>query len=303
MKKYPLITYLVILTVLSLGIVLTIYALGEQALYFAQFYMLTPAIAGILTRLFFYENKFADSFIKLVKSKYFFRFWAYSLVIAALSYVVFTLFGSISWDFTGQSFLDKIALQFQQSGQNIEDSLPDGFTPEMMLWLFFVGNLTVFNILPGLITGFGEEFGHRGVMFHLLAKRNIYLAVILGGLIWFAWHLPLQLIIPTKVEFSTNEMVINYFAMAIGSICTHCYLSYVFVKTKCIWVAALAHITINNVSAAFAFFVIIENQTLANLGLVTTMILVVAIGFATGEFQKTFKQLKETNENELVLGH
>ena len=27
---------------------------------------------------------------------------------------------------------------------------------------FVIGGLTVFNILPGIINGFGEEFGHRG---------------------------------------------------------------------------------------------------------------------------------------------
>jgi hypothetical protein len=34
-----------------------------------------------------------------------------------------------------------------------------------MLMIYFVGGLTIFNLVPGIITGFGEEFGHRGFMF------------------------------------------------------------------------------------------------------------------------------------------
>ncbi len=171
----------------------------------------------------------------------------------------------------------------------MEDTLPPGFTPQLMLTLYFIGSLTVFNILPGLITGMGEEFGHRGMMFRLMAEKNLKIALVLGGLIWFAWHLPLGWIMPSTQDAEPWEMVLNGLLLGIGSICTHTYFAYVLMKTRSIWIAALAHITFNNASTALSFFVSIDDQTRANAGLVLTMLLTVMIGFWKFNFWNTLK--------------
>jgi hypothetical protein len=44
----------------------------------------------------------------------------------------------------------------------MEANQQSDFTQQTMLLVFFIGGLVVFNILPGPISGFGEEFGHRG---------------------------------------------------------------------------------------------------------------------------------------------
>ena len=163
------------------------------------------------------------------------------------------------------------------SGQNIEDTLPPGFTPRMMLWLFFIGGLTVFNIFPGLITGFGEEFGHRGFMFPLLYKIKPWVGFLVGGLLWYGWHLPLVLVAPSAIEYSTAQMLLNHLILAVGSVCTFTYLAYVYVKSRNVFVTALAHITLNNAAASFSYFVTIQNQLLANFGLTLTMLIVIAI--------------------------
>ena len=162
MKHKSLIIYFVILTLLCAGFIVGAKALGQQGMYLAQGYMMSPAIAAIITRLFFYENKFRDANLRFGRTKDYLKFWLISVGITALSYVFFTLLGGISWDFTGQAFLERLSQQFAAAGQDMGSSLPPGFTPQMMLMAFFIGGLTVFNILPGIITGFGEEFGHRG---------------------------------------------------------------------------------------------------------------------------------------------
>ena len=48
-----------------------------------------------------------------------------------------------------------------------------------------IGGLTVFNILPGVVAGFGEEFGHRGFMFPQLYAIKPWIGLIIGGLIWY----------------------------------------------------------------------------------------------------------------------
>lgn len=277
MKKSPLVTYFIILFILCATAIVGAKMLGQQGAYLAQLYMLTPAIAAIFTRLFFYKPKFTDANLRFGKLGDYFKFWIISIGITALSYVFFTLLGGITWDFTGQVFLNRLAEQFATAGQDINASLPPGFTPMTMLMIYFFGGLTIFNILPGIITGFGEEFGHRGFMFPHLYQIKPWVGIIVGGLIWYAWHLPLALVIPQTAHYPFWQNLLNLIILAIGSVCTFTYLAYIYVKSKSVWVTSLAHITMNNSAASFSYFAVIQNQVLANVGLALTMMIVVAV--------------------------
>ena len=293
MKNHSLTAYFIILVILCGAVIGGARALGPQGAYLAQGYMMTPAIAAIITRLFFYEKKFRDANLRFGRLSDYGRFWLVSLGITALSFIIFTLFGAIQWDFTGEDFLRRLSEQFAIAGQDMEASLPPGLTPKMMLLIYFIGGLTVFNILPGIITGFGEEFGHRGFMFPLLYQIKPWVGILIGGLIWYAWHLPLALVIPQTVEYPLWQTVLNFFVLAIGSVCTFTYLAYVYVKSESIWVASIAHIVMNNSAASFSYFAVIQNQIIANLGLTLTMLIVVAILYYKNEL-KAFKEYFET---------
>ncbi len=277
MDKKSLAVYSAILILLCTGIVVSARIMGEQGAYLVQGYMLTPAIAALITRMFFYKPRFKDANLRIGRARDYLKYWLLGLGITALSFTVYTLLSAIRWDFSGQVFLDRLAEQFAAAGQDITDTLPPGFTPSMMLWVFFIGGLTVFNIMPGIITGFGEEFGHRGFMFPALYRINPWVGFIIGGLLWFAWHIPISFMIPQADKVPLGITLINYLLLAIGSICTFAYLAYVYVKSGSVFVTSVAHIAMNNASAAVSYFVIVQNQTLANLGLTLTMLMVVAI--------------------------
>jgi membrane protease YdiL (CAAX protease family) len=289
MRKIALIGYFITLAVLCVAIIIGARMLGQQGAYLAQAYMLTPAIAAIITRAFFYPPRFKDANLRFGRLKDYFKFWLISIGITVLSYVLFTLLGSVTWDLSGQIFLQRLAQQFAASGQNINTSLPPGFTPRIMLMLFFIGGLTVFNIFPGIITGFGEEFGHRGFMFPLLYQIKPWVGIIVGGLIWFAWHLPLGLVVPQTVNYPAWQTLLNMLILAVGSICTFTYLAYIYVKSESVWITSLAHITLNNSAASFSYFVIIQHQVLANLGLTLTMLIVIAVLYYRDQL-KIFKE-------------
>lgn len=284
MKYKSLIIYLIITALLSAGFILVMKVLGQKANYLAAIYMLGPAIAAIITRAFFYENKFGDANLKFGKIKNYVKFWAIALSITILSLVVYTLFGSISWDFSGQVFLNQLAEQFVLTGQDISD-LPAGLTPQMMLIIYFIGGLTIFNVLPGIITGFGEEFGWRGFMFPQLYGIKPWVAFIVGGLIWYVWHIPLVLVMPQVQDFTTAQTVLNVFVLAISSICTHTFLAYVYVKSQNVWVASVTHITLDNAARSFAYFVVLQNQITANIGLTITMLAIVALLYFSKEWK------------------
>jgi membrane protease YdiL (CAAX protease family) len=283
MKHKGLIAYLVIVALLCTGLIVPLRLLGQRGYFLAQFYMLTPAVAALLTRLFFYEGRFKDANLRFGKFRDYMKFWGLALGVTGLSFLIYTATGAVTWDFTGDTFLAQLGKQMAETGQDI-NALPQGMTPKMMLWLFCVGGLTVFNIMPGLITGFGEEFGWRGFMFPRLYEMRPWAGFVVGGLIWFGWHAPLIFVFPQAQSFTPLQQAVNIASAAAGSVFAFAFFAYVYVKTENIFVASLAHIVMNNAGRSFSFFCTVTDQTLANAMLAVTMGIVVAVLYFMKEF-------------------
>lgn len=236
MKHKALIFYFTLLAILCTVFIIGARMAGQYGAYLAQGYMMTPAIAALLTRLFFYPPKFSDANLRFGRLKDYLKFWLISLGITGVSYISFTVLGGITWDFSGRVFLDKLAQQFAVTGQDIQAALPPGFTPSMMLLIYTI-----------------------------------------GGLLWYLWHIPLAFVIPQATKSPFWQTTLNLLILALGSICTHTYLAYVYTKSESIFVTALAHITMNNTTASFSYYAVIQNQVACNLGLTLTMLLTIAI--------------------------
>lgn len=278
MRRRSLVAYIIILAALCAAVIVGARLLGRQGAYLAQSYMLMPAVAALLTRLFFYKPRFADANLRFGRIQDYLKFWAVGLGIVALFYAAYTAVGAISWDLSGKVFLGRLSEQFAAAGQDMNASLPPGMTPTMMLMVYFIGGLTVFNILPGIVTGFGEEFGHRGFMFPQLYAIKPWIGLIIGGLIWYLWHIPLILVVPQSAPQGSLAVIVGQVVLlAIGSICTFVYLSYVYVKTQSVFVTAIAHIVMNNAAQSLSYFAVVRSQFLANLATVVVMIMVVAL--------------------------
>jgi len=286
MRHKSLIAYLVIVTLLSAGYVVAMKFAGEMGGYLAQVFMLIPAASALIARAFFDERRFADAYLRLGRASHYLRFWLLSLGIAFLFFLSYAALGAGHWDLSGSAFLSRLEEQFSGAGESMTDTLPPGMTPQSMLLLFFVGGLTVFNILPGLITGLGEEFGWRGLMFPRLYAIRPWVAFILGGLIWFAWHLLLTLVVPQAgPPMTIPEKLAIYAALAAGAVCTFMYLAYVYVKSQSIFVTALAHIVMNNASASFSYLFVVEDPKLANLATALVMLGVIIGLYVSGQLK------------------
>ena len=285
MKHKTLFSYLSIVIILSAAFIFVVKLLGQQGHFLVGLYMLVPAIAAIITRIFFHDKKFKDANLKLGKLKHWLFFWAIAIGITSLSYAIFTMLGAISWDFSGQTFLSQLSESEQMApfGQEMTE-LPEGMTPFMMLILFAIGGLTVFSIMPGIIMGFGEEFGWRGLMFPALYKIKPWVAFIIGGLIWYAWHMPLGIVLPQTESFSILPSVFNYLFVGIATICNFIFLAYVYIKTESIWITSFTHIVLNNSAISFSYFASVTDQFMGNLGLMITMLIVVGVLYFKKEF-------------------
>jgi membrane protease YdiL (CAAX protease family) len=287
MKHKSLTLFLVLVTVLSLSFVILVRLAGRGGPYLTQAYMLVPASSALIVRAFFDEHKFADANLRLGRLRHYVQFWAFGLGLTVCFFALYTVFRAGQWDFTGDAFLRNLSQQLEAFGQDVDltETLPPGMTPRTMLLVYFVGGLTVFNVLPGLITGFGEEFGWRGLMFPRLLEISPWMAYLVGGLIWYAWHLPLALLVPQQVPSRPTQWASLLVVMAVGMVCTHTYLAYVYAKTRSIFVVSLAHIVMNNASASFGYFFVVEDQLMANVATVLVMVVVTGVLCATGQLR------------------
>lgn len=283
MKCQPLIAFLGLLAAISGGFIVAVKFAGTSGPYLAGFYMLGPALAAVVTRAIWYPRGFRDAGLGFGRLRHYLQFWLIALAVVLLSYGSYTVLGAVTWDFTGNTFLTQLRGQLTASGKDIAD-LPAGLTPRTMLVIFFVGGLTVFN-LPTIVFGLGEEFGWRGFLFPQLCRYGLRWAFIGGGLLWFAWHVPLALVLPQPVGWGLWQWAANVVLLAAGAVFSFIFFAYAYAKSGTIWVPALAHAVVNNASRAFAYFVKIEDQLLANLGLTLTMAAVVALLFRRGEFK------------------
>jgi membrane protease YdiL (CAAX protease family) len=122
-------------------------------------------------------------------------------------------------------------------------------------------------------------------MFPQLYRIKPWVAFIIGGLIWYAWHIPLVLVLSEAQSLTILQTIMNIFILAIGSLCTFTFLAYVYIKSENIFVVSVAHVTLNNVARSFGYFVIVQNQIMANIGLTITMLIAVAVIYFSKEKQ------------------
>ena len=105
--------------------------------------------------------------------------------------------------------------------------------------------------LINMFFALGEEIGWRGYMTPMLtAKLGRKPALILSGIIWGAWHWPI--IIGVGYNYGTGyfgEPFTGMLMMCVFASILGIMLSYLYDKSKCIWIPALAHGAINAIAS------------------------------------------------------
>ena len=113
--------------------------------------------------------------------------------------------------------------------------------------LFAVILAPAINMFPAL----GEEVGWRGYMMPRLKERlGLLNGRLLGGVIWGVWHWPLMLLV--GYEYGTNYLGAPLLGLVVW--CVVCFalntlLDWLYEKTGCIWVPAIAHGALNAVAS------------------------------------------------------
>ena len=138
-------------------------------------------------------------------------------------------------------------------------------------WIYLA--IMPLNFLLGYAAFFGEEYGWRYYLQPFLQKKfGLRKGVLILGVVWGLWHLPLDFfyyVTPDKGVVMTVNQIINCVTLGI-------FLGYAYMKTENIWVPVMIHFLNNNlvlvVSGAFSADVL-ENQSVSWLDIPLALVM------------------------------
>ncbi len=223
------------------------------------------------------------------------------LLAAWFGPAVLTLLGALLYfavfpsrlDTTGSYLL--AAMGGEWTLENLRSEL--GITPMNYLLSAVIQVLTyapLVNMLPAV----GEEAGWRGYLMPRLKERfGLLSGRLLGGILWGIWHWPLMLL--AGYEYGTNYFGAPWLGLV--TFCIFCFamntlLDWLYEKTNCIWVPAIAHGAVNAaggvpvllINPADTYYTILGPMP---VGLISMLpFLAVAVGL-------TLRQMKKEEKN------
>jgi CAAX protease family protein len=166
---------------------------------------------------------------------------------------------------------------------------------------FFV-QLVLFTLTLSL----GEELGWRGYLLPRLLSLGRHRALLVTGLVWAAWHLPLIYLTPLYHADGNRWLVVPLFVATIvaGSF----VFGYLRLWTGSMWPAALAHSAHNGAWGTLAAFTVTTSPVVVNEYLVGDNGLLILVGTALvawwlGRRLTARGQLVTAGEPESVMAH
>lgn len=166
--------------------------------------------------------------------------WFGPMVLTILGAVIFYIIFPNRLDWSGSY------MAIQMGEEAMAELQATGITVPILTIVTIVQACSYAPLLNGLF-GLGEEVGWRGVMYPMLKdKLGRVKGMILGGIIWGAWHWPV--IVLAGYEYGLEYWGAPFLGMAIfclfatvGGI----ILDVLYERTKCIWVPSVGHGAIN----------------------------------------------------------
>jgi membrane protease YdiL (CAAX protease family) len=111
-------------------------------------------------------------------------------------------------------------------------------------FLFFLAGSLTFGTLFACITATGEEIGWRGYMLTRLVDARVPRPLIVSGIIWGAWHMPLIL---SGQYASSSYPVLSALLFGVTIVSGATLIGTLRLHTGSVWPAVLAHAAWNSV--------------------------------------------------------
>jgi uncharacterized protein len=238
-QRKPLIWFIVIAFAISWTLFLLPLAFKGDIVVYSQAALICwalgmwgPGIAAIIVTLFVAKRPFSDLRLnKLGKFRFYLIAWFLPPLLAALTVVLSVLIGTGVFD-TNLTTMKQMAEQAARSGQSIP-----------------VVTLIIIQLVQGLLLGpainlfatMGEELGWRGFLLPKLLPLGQWKAILFSGLIWGVWHAP---VILQGHNFPTHPYW-GVLVMILGCVLLGAIFSWLYLKTRSPWSAAIAHGSVN----------------------------------------------------------
>lgn len=229
-EKKSIIMFLIIVILLSAAVDVVWIRGGEAASAkgISALLMFCPTVAALITRTVYYRKQSLLGFNKC-KFSYILASILIPLIYLAVSYGIY-------WLIDSSSFIGKLNIPTQVASNYSDKVRTD--TPVAMLITWFT------TVISSIIAAAGEEIGWRGFLLPQMTKVwNFKKAVIVSGLIWAVWHMPIMiagLYNPGTVAWFKYPMfVIDIVAFA-------AIISLLRMKSGSLWPAIFLHAFHNN---------------------------------------------------------
>jgi uncharacterized protein len=148
-----------------------------------------------------------------------------------------------------------------------------GIIDPLIQFLMFVGVFT-------LTFALGEEIGMRGYLQPRLISLSRTRALLLVGLVWATWHMPLIFLTPI---FPVGNNLLLFFPLFYGTIvAASFFFGYLRLYTGSVWPASIAHSVHNAAWSTLGAFTLTSSPVLVNLYLVGDFGILILIGTVIG---------------------
>jgi membrane protease YdiL (CAAX protease family) len=155
-------------------------------------------------------------------------------------------------------------------------ALPEGGIVDPVLSFFILFGMTV------VWFGLAEEVGMRGYLQPRLMSLGRTPALLVVGLVFATWHMPLIFLAPAQANFPTGNLLL-FFPLFYGSIVAASFIfGYLRIYTGSVWPASIGHSVHNAAWSALAAFTLTSSPVLVNVYLVGDFGILILVGAVIG---------------------
>jgi uncharacterized protein len=142
-----------------------------------------------------------------------------------------------------------------------------------------VVNFLIQVVILALTFALGEEIGIRGYLLPKLLSTGRTNALLLSGLVWATWHMPLILLTPV---FPVRNKMISIPLFYAAIVAASFFYGYLRIYSGSLWPASIAHAVHNAAWGALGAFTATSYPVLVNKYLVGDFGVLIVIGAAIG---------------------
>jgi membrane protease YdiL (CAAX protease family) len=189
-----------------------------------------PAIAAFIVRRWITKEGFADAGLRLNLSK-----WRYYVVGWLLPLPVTVIIVLLAYAF-------RIGKPDFSLGRAFAVLAPQAAVPSLppYIWLLMPIQLAVVALVATPLL-WGEEFGWRGYLQVRLLSRRPLLAAVATGLIWGAWHYPINL----RGYNFPGHPIAGLIVFPVSTVLLSIVFGWLRLRTGSVWATSLAHAATN----------------------------------------------------------